>query len=80
MASRYDKYVHQVDGRWVVAEWSEHHSQWQSSNRKPPPGMENSYRYTYARSLRGLVHEGVRTYATRRSALAIASMRHGGEE
>ena len=55
MASAFDQYVHDLNahgvsaaGRYIVAEWSDYHCQWQSSNRRPPAGMETTYVKSYA--------------------------------
>ena len=88
MASTFDKYVHDLtahgvvaDGRYVVAEWSDLHCQWQSSNRRPPAGMETTYVKSHARTLRTLVFDcGIRTYATRKAALAAARRCYPNEE
>lgn len=57
------------DGRYMIAAWSERQAQWQSSDL-PKSRREQSYRYTYARSLIGLCSLGIRTYPTRARARA----------
>jgi hypothetical protein len=62
--------VHELDGgRWIVAQHDRRNAQWTSSNL---PGAEQSYRYSYARTLAGLVSLGIRTYATKSGARAAA--------
>lgn len=59
--------VHQLkNGRWIVAHWSDAHSEWQSSNIERVPFQ--GYVYSVARSLEGLASVGIRTYSTRASA------------
>lgn len=62
-------YVHSHNGRWVVASWNSRTAQYTSGDHSSPA---QGYCYTYARSIGGLVSEGIRTYRTRGEALRMA--------
>lgn len=69
-AVRMSDLVHELpSGRWIVAEWSERQSQWQSTNLPEP---EQGYVKSYARTLPALANIGIRTYASRPAAVRAA--------
>lgn len=58
--------THRVRDGWIIAHWSDHHCQWQSSDVK---GMDQGFRYAFARSLQGLADFGVTTYRSPSEAI-----------
>lgn len=56
--------VYKLDnGRFIIARWNEAHAQYQSSDIKAGYA-DQSYCYSYSRTLEGLADIGIKTYTT----------------
>ena len=68
-ASTAIRIMRDVDGRWVLADYNDRSSQYESSDC-PAMAREQSYRYSVSRTLSGLRRIGVRSYPSPVAALA----------
>lgn len=65
--------AHEVEGRWVLARYSNRHAQWQSSDMPTAFKRANAgFSYAFADTLGGLIGYGVRSYATPVAAVRAA--------
>ena len=61
--------IYQIDGRWIVARWSDEHAQYQSEDLKP----ERKYYLAVGDTLSRLLNDGsVREYKSAAAALRAA--------
>ena len=61
--------VKRVEGGWILAHYSNYHSQWQSSDVK---NAEAGFRYAFSHTPQGLANYGVTIYKTVTMALRKA--------
>lgn len=59
-------------GRWIMAEWSSEHEQWQSSDyRADSPAWREQWIYAYTRNIEALPGAGIRTYRSPADAVRV---------